>query len=58
MRAVVDKLFRENLKENGAILTLDNGDINLFKGARRFWGAGRNEWTYFSQEELMSSLYP
>jgi hypothetical protein len=58
LRAIVDKLFSENLKENGAILTIDNGEVGLFKPIRTLWGAGRNEWTYFTKEDVMSSLYP
>ena len=56
LREIVDKLFLENLKEDGAIFTIDNGDINLFRSVRRFWGAGRNEWTYFTEEKVTSSL--
>ena len=53
---IVDKLFVKNIREGGALLTLDNGHVNLFERARRLWGAGKNEWTYFTQDKLISSL--
>jgi hypothetical protein len=56
LRLIVDGLLAKNIREGGALLTFDNGYVKLFKMLRRSWGAGRNDWTYFTRHGLISSL--
>jgi len=51
LRAVIDGLL-EHLAEGGAVLTIDNGRVGPFAKLSRTFGAGRNRWTYFTQEDL------
>jgi hypothetical protein len=57
-QSIIDKLFRENIDENGWLITLDNGHLPLFEFLRRRWGAGRSErpWVYFKPDEIESSI--
>jgi hypothetical protein len=56
LRAIVDRLFEKNIKEGGALVTLDNGHVSLFSKMRKLWGAGQNEWTYFKRDKLIWTL--
>jgi hypothetical protein len=55
-RSIVEKLLTKNMREGGYILTVDNGHVALLAALRNIWGAGKNSWTYFKREKMMSSL--
>src|SRR5260370_42596788 len=55
-RSIMEKLLTKNVRDGGYILTVDNGYVGLLGGLRNIWGAGKNSWTYFKKEKMMSSL--
>lgn len=55
LRLIIDKMV-EHIRSDGVILTVDNGYIGVFEKLRWFWGAGKNGWTYFERDRLISAL--
>ncbi len=55
MRAVIRGLM-EHLSDDGVILTFDNGHVGPFAKLNTVFGAGKNRWTYFRQEDLRDAL--
>jgi hypothetical protein len=56
LKLVIDRLLKENVRQGGYIVSLDNGHVRLFTRLRNLWGAAKNEWTYFSRNKLLESL--
>jgi hypothetical protein len=56
LKLIIDRLLKENVRQGGYIVTLDNGYVRLFTRLRNLWGAGKGEWTYFSRKKLVDAL--
>ncbi len=55
MRMVVKGLVG-HLSENGMIITIDNGYVGPFIKFSKIFGAGKNSWSYFMQEDIKRCL--
>jgi hypothetical protein len=55
MQGLIGKMMT-HLSDDGFILSLDNGYVGLFHRLRWLWGAGKNDWTYFERDKLISVL--
>ena len=46
----------DHLSEDGVIVTLDNGHLGPLARMSELFGAGKNRWTYFKQDQLQECL--
>jgi hypothetical protein len=55
-RSIIDKLLQKNIRRAGYLISIDNGHVNMFTKLRTQFGAGKNGWTFFKREQLLSAL--
>jgi hypothetical protein len=53
---MIHKLLRDNVSDDGFILTVDNGYIGPFHQLRRYRGTGGKSWSYLARDRLAASL--
>jgi hypothetical protein len=56
LKLIIDRLWKNNLRRGGYVVSLDNGYVRLFARLRNLWGAGKGGWTYFRRNKLLASL--
>lgn len=55
LRRIIDDLLLGHVREDGFVITVDNGYVAPLEKLRRIRGAGRSNWTYFKRDDLATA---